>query len=254
MKAVNAASAVVPCVSHEQAMALISEGLHDPLFGQIRSAHVQLCPQHCGYLHEATLERLIDAYPNTQFRLHASPKLKGEGRAIVYASNLHEERAYLARMVAMTRLMGSSGYSIHAGRRDQNTLSGMIDNAKLLEDAMGTRTSVEGLYPTPRNTWLMSDWEEYEAVLRAGIGFALDLSHLNILVRRQGRRDDLVKEMIASPACVEVHISHNDGRADSHLPLDPASPPWWYDMLELTHAEAELFYEGVLVLPAKTKR
>lgn len=248
---VHAASAVVPTATHEAALVRIAEGLEDPLFGIISAERVQLCPQHRGYIGEEMIERLKTAHPGTEFRLHAAPKLTGVRKRHVYGSNLPANDDWVDRLVALTDLMNPRGYSIHAGLRSESSLGAMIDNVRRLEDRMKTRVSVEGLYPARDNMWLMSSWREYEAVALSGLGFALDMSHLNIVARRHGREDGLVRDMLAMPNCIEVHVSHNDGRADSHRKMDPAETPWWFDMLCHANDDADFFYEGILVMPSR---
>ena len=72
---IHAASAVAPVTTHKRALSYLAEGLEDDVLGPISMEHVQLCPQHAGYIDEALLEQLMELYPATKFRLHASPKL-----------------------------------------------------------------------------------------------------------------------------------------------------------------------------------
>jgi len=88
-------------------------------------------------------------------------------------------------------------------------------------------------------------------LLEARIDSAIDLSHLNIIAKRERKhRPDLVRDLLASEHCIEVHLSNNDGRADSHRPLDPASPPWWMPLLKEIRG-ATVFYEGIVVDPRR---
>ncbi len=248
---IHAASAIVPTKTHEMSLDLIAEGLADPVFGEIDMHRVQLCPQHRGYLGEDEIERFMARYPETEFRLHASPKLAGVPKRHVYGSNIPENKDWIDRLIALTKLMGSIGYSIHAGLREESTIDQMIGNVKALEDKMSARVAVEGLYPARSDMWLMSNWQEYEAVAHSGVGFALDLSHLNIVARRHGRKDDIVRDLLALPNCVEIHVSHNDGRADAHRKLNPEQEPWWLPMIAGAHSDADFFYEGILVMPSR---
>ena len=89
----------------------------------------------------------------------------------------------------------------------------------------------------------MSTWAEYRQVLTSGVNFALDLSHLNIVGHKLGYFDrDLVKEMMASDQCIEIHISDNDGQGDQHQTL--SSKPFWFDDLGLSNANSVIFSEG----------
>lgn len=244
----HAASAIAPGIPHVRALAAIAEGLSDPVLGPISMAKVQLCPQHNGRISEDLVEKLSSAYPETELRVHAAPKLTDAPIAHVYASNLPQYDVWVGRLVDLTKRMGSGGYSIHAGLRSESTMDEMIDNACRLQDRLpDTRVAIEGLYPAGSNRWLMSSWAEYEQVANSAIGFALDLSHLNIVARKHGREDALVEDLIAHPGCVEVHVSHNDGRMDAHQVLEPAEEPWWMPMIAKANPAADFFYEGILV-------
>jgi len=252
MQKIYAASAVAPCTSHKKAMSHIASGLEDPRLGKISADKVQLCPQHVGYIDEGLIDNLMAQYPETQFRLHASPKMRGQGRTIVFASNASQNKEYMIRAMNMTRTMKSDGYSIHAGRREHLDMEGLLQEAKRIQEkAPDIRMAVEGLYPDRRSQWLVSTWSEYEQLADSGLGFALDLSHLNIVVKREGRQDKLVENMAALPNCVEIHVSHNNGRADTHKPVPASETPWWMSALQKAHSSTDIFYEGILVAPKR---
>jgi hypothetical protein len=119
----------------------------------------------------------------------------------------------------------------------------MLDNTRRCSELMGCPVAVEGQYPTPDDEWLVSSWDEYRQLLDSDVCFALDLSHINILAHRSGRRDDgLVAEMLASDRCTEVHLSRNNGERDSHSVCD--QPEWWTPLLKHIHPGAVVFSEG----------
>lgn len=252
---IMAASAVAPGTSYTRAIAQIQEGLADPVLGPVGTKHMQLCPQHAGRLTEDVVDRLMSAYPDTRFRLHAIPRVGGDHRhRILDAVNVFEAPEQLAATVMMSRRVGATGYSIHAGATAHGSLDKAFRNVRHLADLFGCRVGIEGLYPSPGGSgkWLLGTWSEYERLLEEGVDYAIDLSHLNIVVKRERtRRDDLVRDLVSSPHCIEVHVSCNDGRADSHRPLDPASPPWWTPLMAHVHPDAVVFYEGVLLDPRR---
>lgn len=149
---------------------------------------------------------------------------------------------YYAALADRSARLGASGYTLHAGYRDGCTLPQMIDNVRRLQDVFPCAVGVEGLYPRPDHPQLMDSWADYEAVLRAGLPLAVDLSHLNIVAFVHGRHDDLVRELLASKQTIEVHLSANDGRRDSHSQL--REPPWWWAMRHHIHPSAVVFSEG----------
>jgi hypothetical protein len=61
---------------------------------------------------------------------------------------------------------------------------------------------------------------------------------------RQTRRYEmtLLREMVSSEQCKEIHLSGNDGVRDQHAPL--TTHPWWWDVLSFAHPDAVVFYEG----------
>lgn len=247
----QAASAVAPVTPHIIALEHIASGLEDEVLGKIHMDKVQICPQHAGYVGDKLIDQLLDKYPTTEFRLHASPKLKGLNSGARYVSNARENEDYFKLADSINRRFGSSGYSIHAGERSQCSFEQMLDNLDWIQQISQTPISVEGLYPSSSNRWLMSSWQEYERVAEKGFHYALDLSHLNIVAKKHGRNDQLVRDLIVSNQCAEVHVSANDGRADSHKPLDDSNLPWWMDILTQERPSAVIFYEGILVDPRK---
>ena len=99
----------------------------------------------------------------------------------------------------------------------------------------------------------MDTWNEYESVLHDGEApMAIDLSHLNIIAGRFGAREDLVVELLAYPQTLEVHISVNNGRADSHA-LCTGQEFWWPLMMHV-NPNAVIFDEGTRSTPEREKR
>lgn len=227
---VNASAACFPGYTPEAAMSALSAGVVEPVMGKLSLEQVQLCPQNHGQLTDDRLQALMTDYPNTVFRLHANVRTVGRQPRWTAADVGNGSRAYFKEIGRLSRLLGAPAYTLHAGRRESATLERLRDNLKVLEDWMGVPVGVEGLYPAPRSPWLIASWAEYRWMLKSGIRFAVDLSHLTIVARHERRQDDgLVAELLASPACLEVHVSHNDGRRDAHRV--PVKPPWWFDSL-----------------------
>lgn len=255
---ISAASAVAPTFSHARSLELIAESAVDPVAGPIGMDEVQLCPQHSGTLTEGVVEKLMELYPRTKFRLHASPKVKGDHsrHANVYASNANDNQEQVAATAALSRRLNAPGYSIHAGVRGESSLTQAFDNVRRMADQFGCRVGIEGLYPPSarENHWLLSTWDEYEQMLNSGIDYALDLSHLNIVAKRERLLDlALSTALIESPQCMEIHISDNNGRADSHRPMTVGAEPWWWDLLVSCQVDAPVFYEGAIHLPTKKR-
>ena len=252
-----AASAAAPGISHAKAMLAISAGIEDPMLGPIGFEQVQLCPQHSGRLSEELVDHLMEEHPETSFRIHATPRIAGAHmHAIAEAVDADRHPEQMAATAALSRRMGAKGYTLHAGRREHGTLEQAFENTRRLADLFGCRVGIEGLYPSigRNNRWLLSTWEEHEALLEAGVDFAIDLSHLGIVAKRERKqRHDLVHALVSSPQCIECHVSDNDARADSHRPLTAGSPPWWLPFLVDVHPDATIFYEGIAVDPRRRR-
>ena len=105
---------------------------------------------------------------------------------------------------------------------------------------------IEGMYPAKGNPYLCSSWMEYRQLLDSGVRYALDLSHLNIVACAERRVETgLVKDMLASPNCIEIHVSGNDGSHDQHRAID--GNEWWIGLLlEKASPGAVVFAEGNL--------
>lgn len=250
---IQAASAVAPTTTHKRAIEHIAQGLEDDVLGPIGYDKIQLCPQHAGYINDSLIDFLLETYPQTEFRLHASPKLRNVAPKIVYVSNAPDNDDYINECIRINQRLGAGGYSLHAGERQHCTIEQMVKNLSEIQAMTDIPVAVEGLYPSASNKWLMSDWHEYEYVAEHGCKYALDLSHLNIVAKRHGQNNGLVKSLLESEQCIEIHVSGNDGRADSHKPLDRNKEPWWLEVLHQSNSQAVIFYEGVLIDPRNRK-
>jgi len=66
---------------------------------------------------------------------------------------------------------------------------------------------------------------------------------LNILAHRTGRTErGLVQEMMNCERCIELHVSDNDGRGDSHQVCEQQS--WWFSLLAALNPKTVVFTEG----------
>ena len=219
-----------------------SEPITEPIFGELGIDQVQLVPQSFGVLTEELATTLAARHAKTAFRLHANVRVL-QGRCVADISGLHHFPAWYAQAARISRLLGAPAYSGHAGLRCEATFDEMLDNARRLEDLFRCPVAIEGQYPMPGDPRLVSHWEEYKALFESDAKYALDLSHLNILAHRTGRREEgLVAEMLACERCIEVHVSANDGTGDHHQICERS--PWWADLLKFINPNAVVFSEG----------
>ncbi|GAO20860.1 MULTISPECIES: hypothetical protein [Comamonadaceae] len=231
-----------PGMRHEAAAALLHAPIGEPLFGPLSAEHVQLVPQSTGCLTEDRADALRMAHPRTRFRLHANVHVLADRRfADLSGFTLHAD--WFVQAARISRRLGAPAYTAHAGRRAQATLSMALEHARRCADLFGCPVGIEGHYPTPGDTWLVSSWSEYRAVFESGVPYALDLSHLHILATATGRHEPtFVAEMLACERCIEVHVSDNDGRGDWHQVC--TVPSWWYPLLIHIQPSAVVFSEG----------
>lgn len=214
------------------------------LLGALSTRHLQLCPQNQGQVTEELAVRLRQEFPETQFRLHANVQVESKPRWVDWC-DWQDAKDWFKQVSRISSSLGTSVYTAHAGRRGQASLAQVLDFVREAEQVMGMQVGIEGHYPTPNDHWLISSWAEYRSLLESGVSYALDLSHLHILACQSSCIEvKLVKEMLASPQCLEVHVSGNDGSGDQHRSLDSFNPPWWMSLLHHTHADAVVFSEG----------
>ncbi|WP_145930812.1 apurinic/apyrimidinic endonuclease family protein [Acidihalobacter prosperus] len=213
----------------------------EPLLGALSVEHVQICPQNPGNLSHEDAEDLMAENPDVSFRLHANVHVEG-WPVDADASTFDRYPDYFNRVVDMAGAFRSPAYTWHAGHRKNATLEEIFENTRSLEERMGIPVGIEGMYPS-RADYLISTWDEYEALFRSGVKYAIDLSHINILVHRTGERNDrLLKRLLSSDRCIEIHLSGNAGDADTHGQL--ANEPWWWEMLLCANPQATMFTEG----------
>lgn len=247
---IHASAAMVPGTTHLRAVARLMDlfqdgGLTEPALGPLTVAELQLVPQSVDLIDEALCDVLRESYPNTAFRLHANVRVLPRQR-FADLSNLALQRDWFERAAQVHRALGATGYSAHAGSRKDATMAMLFENTMRVSDLFGCSVAVEGHYPSAdgRNRWLVSTWREYEMLFESRLAYALDLSHLNIVANSEGWVHwDLVKAMLGSARCLEVHVSSNDGSADQHSPCDTKC--WWADVLDQhVHEDAVIFSEG----------
>lgn len=248
---INIASAAAPGHSHINALSMLETAAVDPVLGSLSFDDVQLCPQHTGMLNVERIAEIINAYPGTRFRLHASPKVYGSRDPHVYASNARDKPEKVQALARASQALNANGYSLHAGITEEASLAQALDNIAWIEDIFGCPVGIEGLYPagSRKTYWLLNSWDDYATLLKSGVRYAIDLSHLQIVAASERCIEHgLVAELIDAPQCLEIHVSDNNGKADSHKPLNSARTPWWLQALlaQDDRPARPVFYEGML--------
>ena len=195
--------------------------------------YVQLCPQTPTVFTEDSLTEIQEAFPDTQFQLHANVRVQS-GLLILDASSYNDRTHwYFERLGELSAFINAPAYSLHSGRKRHCSMKGLFHNLAAIQNLFTMPVLVEGMYPTRKGPeeYLMSTWQEYIDVMNSGFCYAIDLSHLHIVANREGKRPDLVHKLIAHSNCKEVHVSHNNGRSDAHRTISERvwDGLWWKD-------------------------
>lgn len=238
----NLSLACWPGFRHEEAARQMASAATEPMFGRLSTAHVQLVPQSYGVLTEDLADRLWAAFADTQFRLHANVRVLRQHR-LANLSGYDTHGDWFRQAARISQRLAAPAYTAHPGLRAEASMARVIDNARRCADLFGCPVGIEGQYPSNGAPLLVSSWQEYRQVFESGVSYAIDLSHLNILATRSGIRDDaLLRDMLVSEQCIEVHVSDNDGRGDWHQVCE--HPLWWAPLLAHLHPKAVVFSEG----------
>ena len=124
------------------------------------------------------------------------------------------------------------------------TLNDMFENVREWNRQHNIIIAVEGLYPEHRRQALISTWAEYEQLLHADIPYAIDLSHLHIVATTERKRPlQLVRDLLRSQHCREIHLSANNGRVDAHQPWSESNNEWWWEVIIACHDDCAVFCE-----------
>lgn len=257
-KPIHPVLAVYPGKAPVSAMQALLDSPNDGKH-QFDFAKVQITPQNFTQWTPEITESFAAQYPKTQFRFHASVRLGNYeygnprhawfdlAKFIAYPK---QGKAYFKALAECNEVLGNPIYSFHTGHRlaHRDSIDRLARAFSEIQDIMGCQCAIETLYPVaakPKMNWI-DCWAEHEALLNCGIPFVLDLSHINIIAHHEGRNDALVNEMLASPNLIEIHLSGNDGLADSHASLESCEGEWWWPLVEAYDGEADVFSEGNL--------
>ncbi len=198
-------------------------------FGSCSLQHIQLCPQTPDIYSESLLDIIQNHFPNTKFRLHANIRVKAGVQFIDASSYDVRNHWYFERVSQLSNYIRAPMYSLHAGKRSNCSMFQLFQNIEKIQRLFDIPVLVEGMYPTTNNAYLVANWKEYRMFKDSGFPYALDMSHLNIVSNKEGQNVDLVYDLIAHENCMEIHISHNNGRADAHQLISEGQWQnlWW---------------------------
>lgn len=238
---VNGTTGCYPGDRFMEAVDKLANDTYEPLIGKVKIDNCQLCPQNYGVLRESLVDELKTKYPDTLFRLHANVRIEGFQRSGCNLSDFEknpEADNYFKALADINRKLCRQPYILHPG--ESCNIRELHDNAKRVMDHFECPVGVEGMYPG----YAISRWSDYREMMEIGMYYAVDLSHLNIVARSERKKDDgLLKALLSSENCLEIHISGNDGKRDNHHVLE--DEPWWFDVLmEANISNAVIFTEG----------
>ena len=227
-------------------MSFLEKQPKDPVLGDLSCQETQICPQNCiEILTEDYANNLKQSFPDTRFRLHANVRVLEKHIPGAHLSAYRRYRKYFQKMASISRIFDAKIYTLHAGSKTEAPWRLLLYSVKQLEDLFGISVGIEGHYPTAGGKFWLDSWEEYRMLYESGAGYVIDLSHLHILATQTGKLEiELIRDMLACDRCLEVHLSHNDGSRDQHVPLEANNPPWWIRLLHGIHPKAAVFYEG----------
>lgn len=240
-KVINATTASTPGRSFLNSMEILSNGITDTFLGNISINEVQLCPQTNSITTLDEFNTILELYPNTKFRLHADVVLKGRYKPAdlcYFDINNKYDRNWKC-IADISNHINAPAYSLHSGKR-VCSITELYEKYYHLQDLFNCPIAIEGHYPS-RTDYLFNCWEEYATLLTNDVYYVIDLSHLHILSNK-GWEDNLVKELLSNPRCIEVHFSGNNKHIDSHEEL-LLEPDWWR-FKDYINDNSSIFYEG----------
>lgn len=228
-KQLNASTASLPGIfMFEAATILHQKPTYEDLLGPIHTDHMQLCPQNRGYLDEELADQLLEAFPDTRFRLHANVRVLPQIVKWDASDDFKMTRPYFEQMAAISKRLKAPAYTLHAGYKENCGFDELLDNLARIQDLFGDiPVGVEGLYPLKAKPQHMDTWEEYQRVYDCGCFVALDLSHLNLL-KPMPFTQAVLRSWLNDRQTIEIHVSDNDGTRDQHRLISENDEPFWY--------------------------
>lgn len=99
---------------------------------------------------------------------------------------------------------------------------------------------LECMYPG----YLLGTGEEIEVALKLRKRLAIDISHLFIMKSQGVISNSILNKILDYDLIEEIHISHNDGKYDSHRPISESTP--YLDWAKGRKGKTLLVYESYL--------
>lgn len=150
---------------------------------------------------------------------------------------------------------GARHFSVHGGLYNpefmsrSKAMSKFADNYQMsvnLGKEYGIKMGIETAYPTLNGSKYVLDSEEDIKTFVSMFpetGLVLDFAHVKIQKNFDKAKESLVDFMLAHPNLMEVHISDNDGKRDSHTPVTKSL--YFWDKLK-SRKDVPIVIEGKL--------
>ncbi len=165
---------------------------------------------------------LHQSNPGTRLHLHIGHELN--------LANVHHggNDVAMEKIIEVSRAIGANIISVRPGFARHLSLDDVIDRARMISGYAGIPVLIEGMYPARGSEIHVGAWSEYQALLESGVGYSLNMAHIDILTARDGLESTLLDRLVAGAALIRV--SGADGTYPSRMML--AEAPWWMPFLK----------------------
>jgi sugar phosphate isomerase/epimerase len=188
------------------------------------------------------------------FRAHHA-FVYNETSAPIGLATERDERA-LGHRLDWLASVGAEAYSVHPGSfalgwQRERAYATFVDNARWLAARCAERGiafGVEMMFPMPASSRMRNLLDSSAEVDRfcadvPEAGLVVDVAHLGLWAA--GDREALFERY--APRALEVHVSDNDGRRDTHTPVHEQT--WWWRKLASVPAGVPIVLESRLTRP-----
>lgn len=224
------------------------------ILSRVRGDYYHLCPQSRDALTFDRAEELLHRkteFGLTHFVCHANVRVNRRGLRVFdlshYVRNEDGALGYFQELAEYQMLLECPHYVVHPG--NEMSVQEIAQGIDALSNLYQIPVGVEMMYPT-REGSALATLASFEALFDSGVPYAIDLSHMNIVMASLTNLSDkrllveFCEEAMSRSTCLEIHISDNNGHKDQHKKL--LSPTWFSELLIRCEPTltAPIFYEG----------
>lgn len=214
------------------AFATIEKSAGETLWGRPAMGRFEAYVDRIDVGHMQGVLDLHRSNPGTRVHLHIGYELN--------LANLHHGSNDVAmeQIIEVSRSIGADVISMRPGFTRHLSLDDLIDRARMISGHAGIPVLIEGMYPARGSEIHLGSWSEYQALLESGVGYSLNMAHIDILTAQDGLEPALLERLAAGAALIRV--SGTDGSTPSRMMLTEA--PWWMPFLK--EAKAPVFTDA----------